>query len=186
MKVFHKQTVSTYVGSVLVLAEKRQVEEDGQRGGVGGEDDDLRDTSVEGLGGLVGTLLQLAVVAGLLHEVEDLLGESLVGDGPCGGLGGHVVGIGGCWSWKGYMTKLAQIIRTGSRPWDRLEWSKSQKIKRKAGEVHFSELCDAERALVHARAALAGPRRRALFGHAKRQAAPASRHDNSQLSPSPL
>jgi hypothetical protein len=43
-----------------------------------------------------------------------------------------------------------------------------------------------ERALVHARAALAGPCRRALFGHAKRQAAPASRHDNSQLSPSPL
>ena len=93
MKVFHKQTVSTYVGSVLVLAEKRQVEEDGQRGGVGGEDDDLRDTSVEGLGGLVGTLLELAVVAGLLHKVEDLLGESLVGDGPCGGFGGHDVGL---------------------------------------------------------------------------------------------
>lgn len=59
MNVYHKQTISTYVGGVLVLAEKRQVEEDGQRGGVGGEDDDLRDTSVEGLGGLVGTEGQL-------------------------------------------------------------------------------------------------------------------------------
>ena len=85
---------ATYVRSVLVLAKKRQVEEDGQRGSVGGEDDNLRDTSVEGLGGLVGTLLELAVVAGLLHKVEDLLGEGLVGDGPCGGLGGHVVGGG--------------------------------------------------------------------------------------------
>lgn len=81
----------THVRSVLVLAEKRQVEKDGQRGGVGGQDDDLRDTSVEGLGGLVGTLLQLAVVAGLLDEVEDLLGEGLVGDRPRGGLGGHDV-----------------------------------------------------------------------------------------------
>ena len=92
-----KQAVSTYVGSVLVLAKKRQVEKDGQRRGVGGQDDNLGDTSVEGLGGLVGTLLQLAVVAGLLHEVEDLLGESLVGDGPRGGLGGHVDGI--CVGW---------------------------------------------------------------------------------------
>jgi len=82
------------VGSVLVLAKKRQVEENGQRRSVGGEDDNLRDTSVEGLGGLVGTLLELAVVAGLLHKVEDLLGESLVGDGPCGRFGRHVVD---CW-----------------------------------------------------------------------------------------
>jgi hypothetical protein len=40
------------VGDVLVLAEKRQVEEDGERGGVGGEDDQLADTTVESLGGL--------------------------------------------------------------------------------------------------------------------------------------
>jgi hypothetical protein len=58
------------------------MEEDGERGGVGGEDDDLRDTTVEGLGGLVGTLLQLTVVAGLLDDVEDLLGEGRVGNGP--------------------------------------------------------------------------------------------------------
>lgn len=31
---------------------------------------------------LVSTLLELAVVGGALDEVEELLGESLVGDGP--------------------------------------------------------------------------------------------------------
>jgi hypothetical protein len=40
------------VGDILVLAEKRQVEEDGERGGVGGEDNQLADTTVESLGGL--------------------------------------------------------------------------------------------------------------------------------------
>ena len=59
------------------------MEQDSERGGVGGEDDDLRDTTVEGLGGLVGALLQLAVVGSLLDEVEDFLRKSLVGLGPC-------------------------------------------------------------------------------------------------------
>jgi hypothetical protein len=73
------------VWHVLVLAEEGKVEEDGERGGVGGEDDDLGDSAVERLGRLVGALLQLAVVAGLLDDVEDLLGEGRVGDGPsCG------------------------------------------------------------------------------------------------------
>lgn len=58
------------------------MEEDGERGGVSGEDDDLGDTAVEGLGRLVGALLQLTVMAGLLDNVEDLLGEGRVGDGP--------------------------------------------------------------------------------------------------------
>lgn len=70
------------VWDVLVLAEEGKVEEDGERGGVGGEDDDLGDTTVEGLGRLVGTFLQLTVVAGLLDDVEDLLGEGRVGNGP--------------------------------------------------------------------------------------------------------
>ena len=52
--------------------------------GVGGKDDELGDSAVEGLGGLVGTLLQLAVVGGLLDDVEDLLGEGGVGDWPRG------------------------------------------------------------------------------------------------------
>lgn len=63
------------VRDVLVFAEKRDVEQDGERGGVGGQDDNLGDTTVEGLGCLVGALLQLAVVRGLLDEVEDALRE---------------------------------------------------------------------------------------------------------------
>ena len=65
------------------------MEQDGQRGGVGGQDDNLRDTTVQRLGGLVGTLLQLAVVRSLLDQIEDLLRQSAVGDGPGGGVGGH-------------------------------------------------------------------------------------------------
>lgn len=78
--------VLTDVCDVLVLAEKRDVEENGKRSGVGGEDDDFGDTTVEGLGGLVGALLQLTVVGGLLDQIEDVLGEGGVGDGPGGGV----------------------------------------------------------------------------------------------------
>lgn len=70
------------VGDVLVLAQQGQVQNDGQGGGIGGQNDDLGGSAVQGLGGLVGTLLQLAVVAGLLDEVEQGLGEALIGDGP--------------------------------------------------------------------------------------------------------
>ena len=62
------------------------MEEDGKRSGVGGEDDDFGDTTVEGLGGLVGALLQLTVVGGLLDQIEDVLGQGGVGDGPGGGV----------------------------------------------------------------------------------------------------
>ena len=58
--------------------------------GVGGHDDKLGGTTVEGLGALVGTLLQLTVVSGLLHKVEEALGEGLIGDGPrCASIFGH-------------------------------------------------------------------------------------------------
>jgi hypothetical protein len=80
------------VGHVLVLAEEGKVQQDGEGRGVGGEDDDLGDAAVESLGRLVGALLQLAVVGCLLDDVEDLLGEGGVGDGP--GWGG-VRGTGG-------------------------------------------------------------------------------------------
>ena len=39
------------VGDVLVLGEQGQVHDDGQRGGVSGEHDDLGDTAVDRLGG---------------------------------------------------------------------------------------------------------------------------------------
>lgn len=58
------------------------MQQDGEGRGVGGQDDDLGDAAVERLGRLVGALLQLAVMGGLLDDVEDLLGEGGVGDGP--------------------------------------------------------------------------------------------------------
>ena len=58
------------------------MEEDGEGSGVGCEDNDLGDSAVESLGRLVRTFLQLAVMAGLLDNVEDLLREGRVGDGP--------------------------------------------------------------------------------------------------------
>lgn len=61
------------------------MEQNGERRGVGCEDDDLADATVEGLGSLVGAFLQLAVVRRLLDQVEDLLRECLVGNWPgCG------------------------------------------------------------------------------------------------------
>ena len=75
-----------HVGNVLVLAEQGNVQQNGQRSGIGSEDDNLGNTTVEGLGGFVGTLLQLAVVGGLLDQVEDVLGQGGVGDGPGGGV----------------------------------------------------------------------------------------------------
>ena len=80
-----------YVGDVLVLTEKWEVEENLEGLGVGGEDDELGGPTVECLGGLVGSLLELPIVGGLLHEVEDLLGERCVREGE-----GFVVDGGHC------------------------------------------------------------------------------------------
>lgn len=60
------------VGDVLVLAQEGEVEDNLDGLDVGGHDDELGDTTVERLGGLVGTLLELLVVRGLLDDVEDL------------------------------------------------------------------------------------------------------------------
>lgn len=68
------------VWNVLIFAEQWEMEEDLEWGGVGGHDDELGDTTVEGLGGLVGSLLELAVVGGLLSQVEDLLGEGCISE----------------------------------------------------------------------------------------------------------
>ena len=70
-----------------------------ERGGVGRKDHKLGCSTVKGLCGLcellalslrsekkgvrtVSALLDLTVVAGRLDEIEELLGQSLVGDGP--------------------------------------------------------------------------------------------------------
>lgn len=91
-----------------------------ERRGVRSEDDNLTDAAVEGLGRFVGALLQLAVVRGLLDEVQNLLREGCVGDGPGGVGGGHSlfamvvlgVGMGGIGVAE---VRLAQIA-AGSRP----------------------------------------------------------------------
>ena len=75
------------------------MEQDLQGLGVRGQDDELGLAPVEGLCRLVGALPQLLVVGGLLHQVEDLSGEGLVGEGV--GLGvdfsiGHLDGDLGC------------------------------------------------------------------------------------------
>lgn len=49
------------------------MQQDRKRCGVGSEDDNLSGATVERLGGLVGTLLELAVVAGRLDDVQDFL-----------------------------------------------------------------------------------------------------------------
>lgn len=59
---------------------------------IGGQDDELRNTTVQRLGGLVGSLLKLAIVSRLLDKIEDLLREGLISLGPCGGV---VFGHGG-------------------------------------------------------------------------------------------
>ena len=68
-----------HVRHVLILAEKRQMEDDLEGLSVGGEDNEIGDTSVEGLGGLVGTLLEELEVLGLVHDIEDSLLHGVVG-----------------------------------------------------------------------------------------------------------
>lgn len=58
------------------------MQQDRQRRGIRREHDELRGTAVQRLGGFVGALLELPVVRRLLNEVEDVLGERFVGDGP--------------------------------------------------------------------------------------------------------
>merc|ERR1719419_2218999 len=67
-----------HVGNVLILAEKRNVEKNLQWLAVSCQDDKLGLASVQGLGGLVGSLPQLLVVGGLLNKVQDLGGKSLI------------------------------------------------------------------------------------------------------------
>lgn len=113
---------NVHIWYVLVLTQKWEMEEDSKRSSVGCENDDLTDTTVQGLCGLVGTLLELAVVGCLLNNIKNLLGcaneladiqssrqslaaltESGIGYGPCGGSIGvfrHVVRIDLVCGWE--------------------------------------------------------------------------------------
>lgn len=50
------------------------MKEDRKWSSVCSKDDDFADTTVQGLRSFVGTFLELAVVGGLLDDVQDLLG----------------------------------------------------------------------------------------------------------------
>lgn len=101
------------VRDILVFAEEGEVEEDLKRLGVSGHDDELADATVEGLGGLVGALAELLVVAGLLDEVEDLLGGGGVSKRDCLGVcllvfAGHFfVVVVSFFSFKLWITRMA-------------------------------------------------------------------------------
>lgn len=69
-------------GAYLVFAQKWKMKKDSKRGSVCCKDDDLRDTSVQSLCSLVGPLFQLSGMACLLHNVQQLLGQGRIGDGP--------------------------------------------------------------------------------------------------------
>ena len=76
------------VRDVLVLAQERQVKENLDRLGVGRHDDEFRNAPVQGLGGLVGTLLRLLVIRRLLDEVQEGDGQVRVRERE--GFFGHV------------------------------------------------------------------------------------------------
>mmetsp|Transcript_21667 Transcript_21667/g.39581 ORF Transcript_21667/g.39581 Transcript_21667/m.39581 type:complete len:210 (+) Transcript_21667:171-800(+) len=65
-----------HVRDVLVFAEQREVQQNLDRVGVTSEDDQIGNTAVEGLGRLVGALLDELHAARLLHNVEDGLGQA--------------------------------------------------------------------------------------------------------------
>lgn len=58
------------------------MEENGERCSVRCQDNDLRDTTIEGFGGFVGAFLQLTVMTCLLDDVENLLCERGISDWP--------------------------------------------------------------------------------------------------------
>ena len=69
-----------HVGDVLVLAQQRDVEQDLQGFRVCRHHDELRLSSVESLGGLIGALPQLFVVGGLLDQIQYLGSQRLVSE----------------------------------------------------------------------------------------------------------
>lgn len=81
-----------YVGNVLVLAEKREVEHNLEGLCVSCQDHEVGDTAVQRFRGLVGALLELAVKRGLVAQVKDLLGHAVVSLGPGAALGGLLLG----------------------------------------------------------------------------------------------
>ena len=61
-----------HIWHVLVLAKQREMQQNLKGLGVRGHDDELGDAAVEGLGRLVGTLLQLLVIACLQSNFQSM------------------------------------------------------------------------------------------------------------------
>lgn len=58
------------------------MQQNSQRAGISSEDDNLRRSAIQRFCRLVSAFLQLLVVRSLLDDIEDVLGEGFVGDGP--------------------------------------------------------------------------------------------------------
>ena len=74
-----------HVGHVLILAQERQVEDDFEGLGIGGEDNQIGQTAIQTFGGLISTFLQLLIENCLVTQVEDLLLHLVISFGPCAG-----------------------------------------------------------------------------------------------------
>jgi hypothetical protein len=68
------------VRDVLVLAEKRQMQEDLNRLRVGCHDNELANPPIQSLGGLVGALLCLLVVGSLLDQIKERHSQLRIGE----------------------------------------------------------------------------------------------------------
>ena len=66
------------VWHVLIFAQERQVEDDLKWFGIGGDDHEVGNTSVEGLGSLIGTLLQKFEILSLVEQIKDLFSNLVV------------------------------------------------------------------------------------------------------------
>jgi len=77
--------VNKNVRYILVLTQKWEMQQDGQRRTVRGQDDNLSDTTIERLRGLVCPFLEKSCVGALLHQVEEFGVQGLVCARPgCG------------------------------------------------------------------------------------------------------
>jgi hypothetical protein len=70
-----------YIGDILVLTKERKMKKNLERFSVSSHDDDVRDTAVQSLGGLVGTFLELLVVGCALDKVHESYGELRISEG---------------------------------------------------------------------------------------------------------
>jgi len=67
------------VRNVLIFTQQGKVEDDFKGFSISGDDDEFRDTSVEGLGGFIGTLLKSFHGGSLLDKIEELFSKILIG-----------------------------------------------------------------------------------------------------------